>query len=100
MQTHLKTMLVVICEAPLEKLLTADALRLGASGYTITDVRGSGRGGAREGAWDADRSIEMKVICNDDVARRLAAHVLETYGENYALTIYLKDVRVLRPEKF
>lgn len=76
------------------------ARRLGAAGYTIADVRGGGRGGTREGAWEADRSIEMKLICDAKVAELLAAHVLERYGEHYAVTLYLDDVSVLRPEKF
>ena len=46
--------------AALEKLLAQDARRLGAAGYTVTDVRGSGRGGTREGSWEADRSIDLK----------------------------------------
>ncbi len=100
MQTHSRKLLVVICEAALEKMLTEDARRLGAAGYTIADVRGSGRGGKREGAWEADRSIEMKVICEAAVADRFAAHVMATYSENYSVTLYLDDVSVLRPEKF
>jgi nitrogen regulatory protein P-II 2 len=93
-------MLVVICEATLERPLIADALRLGARGYTIAEVRGSGRGGTRDGAWASDRSIEMKIICEADIAENLAEHVLTTYAENYAVTLYLNDVSILRPEKF
>ncbi len=100
MQTHSRKLLVVICEAALERALVDDARLLGAAGYTISDVRGSGRGGPREGMWEADRSIEVKVICEADVAERLAAHVLATYGTHYAVTLYLDDVSVLRPEKF
>ena len=48
----------------------------------------------------ADRSIEMKVICEIGVAERLAAHVLETYGPHYSVTLYFADVSVVRPEKF
>lgn len=100
MLTHARRLLVIICEAALEKSLIEDAQRLGAGGYTIADVRGSGRGGRREGAWEADRSIEMKVICEAEIAERLAEHVLASYGEHYAVTLYLADVSVLRPEKF
>lgn len=100
MHTHSRTLLVVICEAALERVLVEDVFRFGAHGYTIADVRGGGRGGTREGAWEADRSIEVKVICDADVAERLAAHLLATYGEHYSVTIYLDEVRVLRPEKF
>ena len=100
MQTHSRKLLVVICEAALEKLLAEDARRLGAAGYTVTDVRGSGRGGTRDGSWEADRSIEMKVICEAGVAERLAAHVLDAYGRHYSVTLYFADVSVVRPEKF
>jgi nitrogen regulatory protein P-II 2 len=100
MPTHSRKLLVVICEAALEKALVEDAQRMGAAGYTIAEVRGGGRGGVREGAWEADRSIEVKVICEAAVAERLAEHVLVTYGKHYAITLYLGDVAVLRPEKF
>jgi nitrogen regulatory protein P-II 2 len=100
MKTHTRKLLVVICEAALEKVLVNDVFRFGALGYTIADVRGGGRGGMREGAWEADRSIEMKVICEADVAERFAAHVLTTYCNHYAVTLYLDEVGVLRPEKF
>jgi len=100
MQTHSRKLLVVICEAALEKALIEDIGRLGAAGYTIADVRGGGRSGTRDGTWESDRSIEIKVICEADVAKRVAAHVLATYSAHYALTLYLADVGVLRPEKF
>jgi hypothetical protein len=63
-------------------------------------MRGGGRGGTRDATWEADRSIEIKVICEADVADRVAAHVLATYAAHYAVTLYLADVSVLRPEKF
>jgi hypothetical protein len=100
MRVHSRKLLVLICEAALEKALVDDALRLGATGYTIADVRGGGHGGIREGAWEADRSIEVKIICDADVAERLAAHVVAAYADHYAVTLYLADVGVLRPEKF
>jgi nitrogen regulatory protein P-II 2 len=100
MQTHSRKLLVVICEAAMEKMIIEDALMQGAVGYTISDVRGSGRGGTRESTWAEDRSIEMKVICEADVAERLAAHLLSTYSEHYSITMYLDNVEVLRPEKF
>lgn len=100
MPAHSRKLLVVIAEAALEKALVDDALRLGAAGYTIADVRGGGRGGTRDGQWEADRSIEIKIVCEAEVAERLAAHVLAAYGNHYAVTLYLAEVGVLRPEKF
>jgi nitrogen regulatory protein P-II 2 len=100
MLTHAKKLLVIIGEAALEKQLVRDARSFGAHGYTICDVRGGGERGDREARWEADRSIEMKVICDEEVARQLAQHVLESYAPNYALTLFTAEVGVFRPQKF
>jgi nitrogen regulatory protein P-II 2 len=100
MQTHARKLLVIIGEAALEKHLARDARGFGAHGYTITDVRGGGERGDREARWEADRSIEMKVICEEAVAANLARHVLDSYAANYALTLFTVDVGIFRPQKF
>jgi len=100
MDSHSRKLLVIIGEAALEKQLVADARRFGAHGYTISDVRGGGERGDREARWEADRSIEMKVICDPQVAEHLAEHVLASYAPNYALTLFTTDVGVFRPTKF
>ncbi len=100
MTTHGRKLLVVITEAALERQLISDARKFGAHGYTITEVHGGGERGEREAQWEADRSIEIKVICDDLVAERLAQHVLASYAANYAVTIFTADVGVYRPQKF
>ncbi len=95
-----KKLLVIMAEAALEKTLVQDVKRLGAQGYTVYDVRGAGAAGEREGAWEADRTIEMKVICDAEVADRIAQFVLASYGADYGLSMFLADVSVLRPGKF
>src|SRR5512145_2201900 len=100
MQTHAKKLLVIIAEAALEKQLIRDARQFGAHGYTIYDVRGGGERGERTAEWDADRLVEMKVICDDAVAARLAQHVLAQYAPHYAVTLFTTDVGVFRPQKF
>lgn len=97
---HSRKLLVVITEAALERDLAREVMALGAHGYTTYDVRGAGRGGIREGAWEAERTIEMKVICDVEVADRIAARILERWGPNYSLTIFLADVTVFRPERY
>ena len=100
MDTHPRKLLVIIAEAALERELVADAKRLGALGHTVHDVRGGGRHGTRAGDWEADRSIELKVIATETVAEAIAKHVLATYCPNYSVTMFLADAQVLRPEKF
>ncbi|MFN8821675.1 MAG: P-II family nitrogen regulator, partial [Betaproteobacteria bacterium] len=80
MNLHPKKLLVVIAEGALEKSLIRDARQYGAQGYTLSEVRGGGESGDREAAWEADRLIEMKVICDEAVAAKLAQHVLDTYA--------------------
>lgn len=100
MQVHARKLLVIIAEAALEKQLVSAARRFGAQGHTIADVRGGGAHGERAARWDADRLIEMKVICEAAVAEALAQHLLASYAPHYALTLFVTDVGVFRPEKF
>jgi len=100
MDKHQRTLLVIIAEANIERLLVQDVKRLGAAGYTVIDVRGGGHSGVREGTWEADRTIRMEVICEEGVADRIAQALLTTYGQHYGLTIYFSEVQVLRPNKF
>lgn len=100
MTKHPKQMLVIIAEAVLEKRLVTDIRKAGAHGYTVHDVRGGGQHSTREGSWEADRTIELKVICDSGVADAIAAHVLEQYGPHFGITMFFNDVAVLRPQKF
>lgn len=100
MNKHPRKLLVVITEAVLERRLVADLRRAGAHGWTVHDVRGGSQHATREGSWEADRMIELKVICDEAVADRLAQQLLSEYGPNFGLTLFFADVAVLRPEKF
>lgn len=97
---HPKTLLVIVAEAVLEKALVRDARERGAQGWTVTEVHHAGREGVREGDWEADRTIEMKVICDGEVADRIAEHVLSTYASNYSIAMWFSEVAVLRPDRY
>ena len=77
-----------------------DLRERGAQGWTVTDVHGANLEGVREGAWEADRTIEMKVICDEAVADAIAAHVLATYAPHYSVALWFTPVQVLRPERY
>ena len=97
---HPKTLLVIVAEAALEKNLVRDVRELGAQGWTLSEVHGAAREGVREGAWEADRTIEMKVICDATVADAIADHVMAAYAPNYSVAMYFSPVSVLRPDRF
>jgi nitrogen regulatory protein P-II 2 len=100
MKTFPKKLLVIITEASLENVLAEKVKAMGAHGYTVHYVHGMGSTGAREGTWDADRTIEMKVICDAVIADQIAEKILAEYGANYALTLFLADVEVFRGAKY
>ena len=100
MKKHPKTLLGIVAEAVLEKNLVRDARQRGAQGWTVTEVHGAGREGVREGAWEADRTIELKVICDESVADAIAEHVLATYAAHYSVAMYFTPVAVFRPDRF
>jgi nitrogen regulatory protein P-II 2 len=100
MNKHPKKLLVIMAEAALEKALVQHVMELGAHGYTVHDVRGAGAAGAREGTWEADRTIEMNVICAADVADRIGQTVLAAFGDHYGVSMYFADVSVLRDHKY
>ncbi len=97
---HAKTLLVIVAEAALEKNLLRDARARGVHGWTIAEVRGASLDGVRDGDWEADRTIEIKLICDAAVADALAEHVIGTYAQHYAVALYFADVSVLRPERY
>lgn len=100
MTKHPKTLLVIVAEAVLESRIVRDARRLGAQGWTVSEVHGASRDGLREGQWEADRTIELRVICDEPVADAIAAHVLAEYAPNYGISMYFSVVQVLRPDRF
>lgn len=100
LEKHPKQLLTIITESALEKRLIADAKRLNAQGYTVLDVRGGSAQAIHEGMWDADRMIEMKIICDTAVADAIAAFVMDNYAANYAISIFFSDVAVIRKEKY
>ena len=97
---HPKTLLVIVAEAALEKDLVRDVRARGAQGWTVAEVRGGGRGGTREGEWEADRTIELQVICEPAVADGIAEHVLAAYAPNFRVALWFSEVSVLRPERY
>ena len=97
---HPKQLLTIITEAALEKHLIADAKRLRAQGYTVLDVRGGSVHATHEGQWEADRMIEVKIICDTNVADSIATHVMENYASHYSISMFFGLVEVIRNEKY
>ncbi len=100
LEKHPKTLLVIVAEAALENTVLRDAQARGAQSWTITEVHGAGREGVREGRWEADRTVEIKLLCSEQVADAIASHLIEAYAPHYSVSMYFMPVSVLRPERY
>lgn len=100
MKKHSKTKLTVIAEALLEPRLLAELKRHHAHVWTIAEVRGAFPEGARDGDWEADRTIEVRVICDPVVADAIAEAVLAKFAPHYSIVVHFAEVQVLRPERY
>jgi nitrogen regulatory protein PII len=99
MNKTLLKLVTIIAEDELEQHLVEDLKRLGASGYTVSEVRGEGLHGKRASDWEG-RNIRLETIVTPDVADRIAEHVATRYFPNFAVILYTGTVEVLRPEHF
>jgi nitrogen regulatory protein PII len=95
-----RRLITIVTEAILEVELCEILEQLGATGYTVTNARGSGHRGIRSAGWSSSSNVRIEVVCNQDVAQRIATHLRENYYNDYAMIMFESDVRVLRPDKF
>ena len=95
-----RRLITIITEAILEVELCEALEDLGATGYTVTNARGSGHRGIRDAGWSSNSNVRVEVVCKKEVADRIATHLRDNYYNDYAMILFESDVRVLRPEKF
>lgn len=100
MPTEQRKLVTIVTESALESTLCKVLRELGASGYTVSNARGSGSRGVRDAGWASSGNIRIEVVCDEAVAERIADHLRENYYDDYAMILFESDVRVLRPGKF
>ncbi len=98
--TETRTLLTLITEAAIEQSLLRDMDRLGIRGYTVSDARGRGSHGVRDGMWDEAANIRIEVICSRAQAESVLMHVKARYYSDYAMVTFLHEVEIMRPDKF
>jgi len=95
-----RKLLTIVTEAVLEDQICKELKELGATGYTVTDARGSGSRGKRDAGWSSVGNVRIEVVCEEAVAERISIMLQRRYYEDYAMIIFVSDVAVLRPDKF
>ena len=89
----------IIAEAVLEPEILRAVRSLGATGYTVAEVRGEGSRGVRASEWEG-HNVMVETLVSREVGDRILAHVAEAYFEHYAVVAYLTDVQVVRGAKY
>ena len=97
---HPRQLLTIICEADLERHLVSEFPRLGISGHTITDARGQGAHGDRDGLWSASANIRIEVLCEASLLDTVLTLLEQHYFKSYGLVVFVSDVSVLRGDRF
>lgn len=95
-----RCLLTIVTESALEHTVVKILNSFGAKGYTISDARGKGSRGVRNAGWDASANIRVEVIGDTGMIHEIAQHLQINYYDNYAMILFMQDVKVLRPEKF
>jgi hypothetical protein len=97
---HPRRLLTIICEADLERQLVSEFHRLGISGHTITDARGQGVHGDRDGLWPPTANIRIEVLCEESALDAVLTLLEQHYFKSYCLVVFVSDVSVLRADRF
>lgn len=98
MATTPMTLLTVVAEDVLEPRLLRLLRDHGARGYTVTDARGEGSRGMRQGAEGSN--IRVEIIAPPDLAERILDDLRERYFASYAVVAWLSEIRVVRDTKY
>lgn len=100
MNTHPMKLVTIVCEALARQPLTALLGEVGAQGYTLFTVEGSGAQGQRVADIQEFANIQVEVIVPPAVAGQLLQRLERDFFPRYAMVAYESDVRVLRSHKF
>lgn len=92
-------LVTVICEPVLLSSLVSTIRALGATGFTMSDVRGEGSGEKSSGEVPNEK-IKIEVVADTELSQKIMAEIARVYFANYSLIVYASEIQVIRQEKF
>lgn len=99
MDTHELSLITLVAEPVLEDRLTRELAELGATGWTVTDIRGRGTRGIRTGDIPG-QGIRIETLVSPAVADRILTRAAESWFPHYAVVAWESSVRVVRGQKY
>lgn len=92
-------LITIVAEPVLEESITTELLRLGATGYTIGDVRGRGSRGMRSGDVPGT-GVRIETIVGPDTADAIMQHVQDQWFPLYSVIAWRSAADVVRAGKY
>lgn len=92
-------LVTIVCEPVLATSLLTTVRALGATGFTIGDVRGEGSSEKNTGEVPNEK-VKIEVVADTDLAKEIMNEIAKSYFANYSLIVYATDIEVIRREKF
>ncbi len=92
-------LVTIICEPVLSSSILTISQDLGATGFTVTEVRGQGNFDRSSGEIP-DLKSKIEIVAEPLLALKIMNALAEKFFENYSLITYASDISILRPEKF
>lgn len=90
----------IVCESLAREPVTRLLQEVGAHGWTLLEVQGSGRQGLRLAEIPEFSNIQVDVIIPPAVTETLLQRLHTDFFPKFAMVAYESDIRVLRPNKF
>lgn len=90
----------IVCESLAREPVTRLLREVGAHGWTLFEVQGSGRQGLRLADIPEFSNIQVEVIIPPSVSEVLLQRLHTNFFSKFAMVAYESDIRVLRPDKF
>jgi len=90
-----KKLVNIITESTLGSVLPDEIIMIGASGYTLFEVSGSGKRGKREGDFTLSQNIKLEILCEEEIASKIIEHCKSKYAKHYAMFIFICDADVV-----
>lgn len=100
MSAHELKLVTIIGEALVREPVTRLLREVGAHGYTLSQVEGTGARGERTAEITELANVKVEVIVPPAVCQLLLERLQKQFFPNFGMIAYETDVRVIRSEKF
>lgn len=92
-------LLTIVCEPVVSASVIESARSFGATGFTVTEVSGEGKGEKSSGEVPGVKS-KIEIIAGKEIVLKIVDSISKKFLQNYGVILYVSDVSVLRPERF